>query len=239
MSGNRAVSVLLTDLRDMLNEPVAGFWTDEALIRYLRRAHRKFYALHASSAAGHNAQTESLSYTGGSRYVAMTADPPVDRIIKIEDRTDAAADSSGPMIREAEGLEEVLELQAGGSDLGNGSGGYPAVFWLENFETIATGVRTIEQRLWLAPAPGSTRTLLIRYQAEPSDFDSTTDTSGVPEYVEDCVLLQAAIYARLQEENPSGIGGLKNELTEAENLMRKLSRAGRRGPGRIKYRNVD
>lgn len=239
MSGNRTLSSLLTDLRALLNEPSAGFWTDTQLKQYLRMAHRNYYAKYASAAPELLAQEATVTYTANARNIDLSVEPPIDRIFSIEDRTSTASNQTGYVFREAGSYEELLAVQGSGLDYGYGYSGAPAIYWLEDAETMSSGVVTVTQRLWIAPIPGSSRSLYIRYQAQPSEFDDDNDTSGLPEHVEQCILLQAGVYARTQEENQGGIAVLKAMLADAEDTMRKLSRARRRGPGRIIYRNVD
>lgn len=239
MAGNNTLSTLLTELRDILNEPTAGFWTDSQLTRYLKRAHRKYFDLWTSLAPSRNTNESTVTYTANSRYIELSLDPPISRIVSIEDRTNATNNTAGSMLKPAESYEQILQLSYDNAELSiSGTDAYPAVYWLEEFESDSSGVKTVTQRLWLAPVPGGSRTLLIRYLPAPSNFDSSSDTSGLPERVEECILLKAAIYARLQEENTQGVAALKAMLQDAEYQLLKNSRT-TRGPGRIKYYSVD
>lgn len=240
MAGNNTMSTLLSELRNILNEPSAGFWTDSQLQTYLKRAHRKYYERWLSFAPARNTRELSVTYTGGSRYVDLSADPAIGKIVKVEDRTNATSSSSGAEISPAGSLDDLLRLSYGEVDFSyyTGTNVFPAVYWLEEAETDSSGTKTITQRFWLAPVPNGNRSILIRYQPVPSNFSSSSHTTGLPERVEECVILQAAIYARLQEENPQGMAALKTMLQDAEAEMIRNSRT-TRGPSRITYRSVD
>jgi len=237
---NTKLSDMRTSLRYMLNEPIAGFWSDAQLNHYLQIAYAEYYGRYYDKSPQQNTRTESLTYTANARYLDLTSDPPVMRIVRIEDRTGVSATSSGTLLREAGSIEELMSVQ-GGDTITDSVHGTPSLYWLENDqqEPSGGGEVVMTQRLWLAPIPSSSRSLSMVYQSTPTGFENDNDTTGLPGQVELCIIHKALVLARMQEENSQGLAMAKSLLADAEENMRRLSRGTRRGPGRIIYRNVD
>ncbi|MFO7902307.1 MAG: hypothetical protein R6U98_06595 [Pirellulaceae bacterium] len=79
--------------------------------------------------------------------------------------------------------------------------------WYFDHDIIAySGVVFDKQVLMLRPIPDSDVTLAIFIQPETDGLESDTATTGLPNYVEKPVVYQAAIAARLTEENPNTKG---------------------------------
>lgn len=77
--------------------------------------------------------------------------------------------------------------------------------------------------LYLRPVPTSSVTLRLHIQVEPHALSADTSSTGLPDFVEACLVYEAAIQARTIEENTSQISILSNLLAEAERKMYKLA----------------
>lgn len=102
---------------------------------------------------------------------------------------------------------------------------YPEKWFFHKEIVVTSGnVTTMVPKLFLRFMPTSSVTLRIYVQAEPPNLSADTATTGMPDYVEDCVVYDSGHVARLIEENTQQIGVMKSFLSSAEQEL--IRRAG-------------
>ena len=77
--------------------------------------------------------------------------------------------------------------------------------------------------LYLRPVPTGSVTLRLHVQVEPHALSADTSSTGLPDFIEACIVYDAAVQARIVEENTSQVSMLSNLLTQAEAKMYKLA----------------
>lgn len=180
----------------------------------------------------------------GSQYTAdwtdfYTSGYSIDMILKVEDRTTY---DPGDLLEPAESLIDIMESQSVRTDSTSYEATYslPIRYFFEKAESIASGVVTVRNRIYLGPLPSGNRSLRLHILCGPQAISTgDTYTTGLPEHAETCIVLDAAIQARLMEESPSGasLGSLNARKAEAEtNLLRHVSLS--REPNRVQYFDV-
>jgi hypothetical protein len=95
---------------------------------------------------------------------------------------------------------------------------------------------TIKRRLrvYLAPKPGSDRSIRFHFQRGSQQMYADASRSGAPGIVERCAILETVVKALRQEGSPAA-NEFKVDLKEEVLLLRQESGKFKRRPKRIKY----
>lgn len=215
---------MLQELRDQLNEPVANFWSDAQLYRYLTRAGRDLLS------AWQRRHTVMYSTTGEYTYPAATTnvmstigsgDTVPTYLQRLEDITDA----DDPIeLEPAESLDHIAELQV--------AEGSPTHYWI--YVTESSSVMYILTAL--APRPSEQVTLRAFYTPDWRNLTisaSTTDTLLMPQH-ESAIILKAAIRASMQDQNNALTSELRREFAQAEREAR-LMEMSQQGTDGVRY----
>jgi len=232
---NSARSALRTKVRNLLNEPTAGFWSDAVLNDFLQNAYDHYYREYVELNPEHGRRYHDFTYTGSAEYTDLTTTGyDIEQILQVEDRTDSQpgslleqSDSLGQLIRDA---NEYAALSV------TSNTGFKWAF--EKIESISSGVVTVTERIYFAPVPTAARSIRIHVQCAPQVLSGDTYTTGLPEFVERCIILMAAMDARLMELNPN-LGNLPMLLEQAEQRMYRHTRPVKRGPMSILYEDLN
>jgi|MudIll2142460700_1097286.scaffolds.fasta_scaffold432715_2 hypothetical protein len=218
---NSALSVIRAKVRRLLNEATAEFWSDAVLNDFIQNSFDHYYRAYTEINPEFGRKYEDITYTASAEYYDITATGgDIESILFVEDRTNY---QPGPKLQQATSLVELQKVS------------YPAIytslspcFWyFEKVESITTGVVTIKNRLYLGPKPGSAKSLRLHVQAGPQPLAGDAYTTGMPDFVERCIILGAAIDAKLMEASPN-IRGFQELLMQAEQrLMNHSNRIGR------------
>ena len=230
---NSTLTVILADVRSMLNEPIASnsFWTDDQLKGYIRRAHRDYWRKWCRYKPEHGSRTKDATYTASAESVDVTfsADEGFPATVdRCEDRTDVQPGVKIPWADSMEALTHYYNQLGDTALLSN----WPARVFGEIAQSASSGVQANVFRLYMGPIPASSRSLRLHYQAEPYPMTLTTHTTGLPGVVEECIIIKSAAYARAQEEATDEPFRLL--LSEAETEMRASARPLRKGPKRVR-----
>ena len=236
MAGNNTLATLRGNVRDYLNEPVSSssFWSDAQLNKYINFAYRKYADKWTRIQPQWGKRTVDITFPADSEYTDLDSSTwlyggPWRLDSFIEDRTYG---QPGYRIPWANSKEELFKYYNGIRD--ELVVGTNLVAWIEEF---LTGTGTSVLRLYLAPKPGSSRSLRLHFQVAAEELSSDTDTTKLPTCVEECVELDAVIRARgIQEEAPpQAITLAKTMLAEAEREMKAFARQFQRGPSRVRF----
>lgn len=228
---NAALSVLRTRLRAILNESTAGFWSDANLNIYIAMAVAKYHDWWTRHNPHWGKSTIDVTYTASAESVTITVSTGNEIMLVdyIEDRTNA---QPGPHIDLVNTKEELADHYGVYND--TSWDGIPLVAYIEVVEAEAVaGVKTHTYTIFLAPKPGSAHSLRLHTRRRPPALTSDTHTSGLPDIVEECVVLHAAMLARSQEESPPG--GLVQLLEMAERGAISSAKPLRSGPDSMVY----
>ena len=228
---NAALSVLRTRLRALLNEATAGFWTDANLNIYLAMAAAKYHDWWTRHSPHWGKSSIDVTYTASAESVAITVSTgnEIMLIDYVEDRTTT---QPGPRID----LVNTKDELAGNYGIYNDTSwdGIPLVAYVEVVEAEAVaGVKTHAYTIYLAPKPSGAHSLRLHTRRRPPALTADTHTSGLPDIVEECVVLHAAMLARSQEESPPA--GLVALLDMAERAAISSAKPLRSGPDSVVY----
>jgi len=233
MSGNSTLAQVLAEVRDMLNEPTASnsFWSDAQLNRYIKNAHRDYWRKWCRYKPEFGSRTKDATYTAAAESVdvSFSADEGFPSTVDFcEDRTDV---QPGPHIPWADSMDDLTRYY---NQLGDTSllSNWAAKVFGTIAQSASSGVQTNVFRLFLAPIPSGARSLRLHYQAEPYQMTAATHTTGLPDVVEQCIIIKTAILARAQEEATDE--PFRLILQEAEQEMRASARPLRKGPKRVR-----
>jgi hypothetical protein len=223
------LATLRTAVRDLLNEATAGFWTDAQLNRYLGRSRDRYYRKLVVQDPSFGKQTKDITYTAGAESVLLAIDDFREAIM-LEDRTGGGPGFQIPFADSLEQLYSRYSITTTGSNAG-----VPEMAFLQNTQTGSTTTLTQSLYLHLAPYPSGARSLRLHYRAHPVAFTGgDTYTSGMPSEWDDCIVIQAAIWARMQEEKPN-LEDLLLSLEKAEYEARKTTISLKRGNDHVVY----
>ena len=233
MSTGATLSALRTRLRDLLNEPTAGFWTDAQLNRYLATAYKRFYLEAIKLNPDFATRYYDITYTAGaaSVNVSITDSFICREVYGMEDRTTS---TPGPMMQQAESLEELHSCYA--NEPATVISGFPAKWYLKNVESTAAGVITQQLTIYVAPYPASAMTLRMHYRAEPQELSTAdTYTTGLSAEWDECVVYGALVLARMQEENSGGAQSAQTMVEASFVNAARLTRPIMRNSARVRY----
>lgn len=231
MSGS-TLSTLRTRVRDLLNEPTAAFWSDAQLNRYIASASNRYHGLLVQRDPNFALIAQDITYTASATSVKVTIGDSMlfKEAVLLEDRTYC---TPGVPIPKADSLEDLFLAYRYVGD--STVAGEPAKYFVTVQQTIATGVVTEDLYLWLAPYPSAARTVRLHFRAFPNLISGgDTYTTGLTQQYDDCVVLQATIYAKLQEEKPN-LGNLQTELDKAERYAARLTNPMTRNSARVRW----
>jgi hypothetical protein len=182
------------------------------------------------------------AYARGANYLAdyydFNSGLEIEQIVACEDYTDT---DPGIELTSCVGYREVMLLQreAVGVDI-NYKNGDPYRYFFEKAEKNIDGSIFIRERMYLAPAAKTERKIRLHVLTGPAAMSSDTKTTGLPDYAEQCMVLAAAVEARLMEESPSGasLGALQKQLEKAEYDLLRHTKNYERGPSQVQFFDV-
>lgn len=208
---------LRTYLRRLLNEPTAAFWSDADLNEYIRRACDKYYSIYQARVPEFGIIEYSVTYTASAKSVKITeTDWSFREAISLEDVTSSDPGIPIPIVNSMEFFS-----RAGSSEM-DVTTGYQAsqtIAHISHEQSINTGIVSNDLVIRLIPVPGTTLNLKLKIRALPADITGGDSyTCGLPQIFDTPIVLQAAIFAKLQEQNPD-TGQLSAELARAEQFL--------------------
>ncbi|MBW2704146.1 MAG: hypothetical protein JRF33_25280 [Deltaproteobacteria bacterium] len=232
-AGNSTLADILAEVRDLLNEPTASnsFWADSQLKRYIKNSHRDYWRKWARKKPEFGSRQKDFTYTASAEYVdvSFTDDEGFPATVDYcEDRTDMQPGTKIPWADSMEALTHYYNQLGDTVLLSN----WPARIFGTIHQSASSGVQTNVFRTHVAPIPSGSRSMRLHYQAEPYQLTALTHTTGLPDVVEQCIILKAASIARAQEEATDEPFRLL--LDEAEKEMISSSRPLRKGPKRVR-----
>jgi hypothetical protein len=186
--------------------------------------------------------TNTAGTTAGANYLADYFDfdsgLEIEQIIACEDYT---SESPGVELTPCTTYREVMVLQEQlvGVDP-NYTNGEAFRFFFEKAEKNISGSIFIRERMYLAPVAKSERKIRLHVLTGPAAMSSDTLTTGLPDYAEACMVLDAAIQARMMEESPAGasLGVLTARLEKAEMELLRHVKNYTRGPSQVQFFDV-
>ena len=212
-----------------MNEASAAFWSDDQLDSYINASYFEFFREYQRKMPAWARRAESLTYTASAESVTFTVSDGTPWYFEyVEDQTNSDPGFVIPLTTDKARLHRSYSIISDSS-----IDGQSTVCYVEFTQTKSSGVFTDTCKVYLSPKPSSDRSLVIHLQLAPEEMTADTHTTGMPDFVERCVVLQAAIYARVQEESPHSF--LDKELEKAKVAMQKNIRPLKRGPGRVRY----
>lgn len=231
--GNSTLSTIRGVLRTRLNESTAGFWSNANLNTHLQTAYSKHFNRYLNKNPRLARQTADVTYTALAESVTVTTTGySIGRIILVEDRTDI---QPGVPLEEADSFWNVVN-ESVEPDASDNPTGDPNKWYFVRSSSTATGVISLTQTLYLSPVPGSARSLRIHYMADAQSLSADTYTTGLPDDYEECVVAEAAVLAKIQEQvAPVVLQVYRDQLQNAEAMVRENSRGLSRGPTRIRF----
>lgn len=204
---------MLQELRDQLNEPVANFWTDAQLYRYLTRAARDLLSAWQRHHSLIYSQAHDYTYpaaTASHNSTVGTGDAMITRVLRVED----VSNPNDPIeLEPAESLDHLRDLQ-----VAEGTPTHYLVSMAENSSAMV--VSTL-----LAPRPTEQITLRIFYSPDWREYTisaSTTDTILMSQH-ESAIILKAAIRASMQDQNNALTSELRREFAQVERESRLMN----------------
>lgn len=225
--GNTAKSVLRGKLRVVLNEPTDAMFTNAALNQFMQDALNHYGRIYLSRDPQQANRYEDISYPAGSESYDITTSGYSIAFIKwAEDRTSI---QPGTEIRPFDSFQDMKSAQTFSESNFVAPGYY--------FQKEEDGSGGVNQTIYLAPNDIG-KSLRLHVQAEPQILTAEDDTTLMPDSVERCILLQAALDARMMEESPN-VGLLQTQLAKAEMTMLKQVASITRGPAAIRFHSVD
>lgn len=234
MDGSTLLS-LRTDLRRLLNEPTASFWSDADLNAYIQKACNKYYAIYQSLVPEFGMIQYDITYPSGAEsYAISESDWSFREAIRLEDRTNQTPGVVIPITNSLEAL-----LRAHGVQNENTQTGLPTLAYVGHAQSVSSGTVSNELTIWIAPKPSGTLSLRLHIRALPADISAgDSNTVGLPQVFDAPIILQAAAFARIQEQN-SDVGQLNQELARAEEFMYSQIRPYAREAGQVVWESDD
>lgn len=226
---------LRTHLRRILNEPSPGFWTNADLNAYIKKACDKYYSIYQSKVPEFGRIEYDITYPASSEnYDISESDWCFREALMLEDRTNGTPGIQIPIVNS---IDKVLRAN---SDISTDTYfGTPQIAYVEHTQDISSGVVSNTLTIWLSPVPASSRTLRLHIRAVPADIStSDTNTTGLPVIFDNAIVLQAAAFARLQEQN-SEVGMLMQELERAEEFVSNQIKPYAREASRVVFESDD
>lgn len=220
MAGNSTLYELRELLKRKLNAHQGDdFWTDADLNAYLEEEFQTFQriAVKKNAEMGRSYYDATMPAETTELDIPLTTLDPA-AILSIEDRTTY---QPGPLLDWAEGFDHIqMSLENTLVEFL----GRPNLCFVER---VAGHIR-----IYTSPKSSEARSLRLHLQLGPGDFSSSDNIkSGLPDYVEKCIVLAAAITARNQEQNFEAIQVLSNLLRQAKvDMTRQLRSLNRDAP---------
>lgn len=237
---NSKRSEIRTEVRRLLNEedPDDSLWSNARLDALIARKYSYWLKRFVSQSPENSnfTMTETMTTSG---ELQITEDFGVRHIIEVRDSTQQ---TPGVTLEWADSWDQLVACRRDNfSD--TQQTGAPT---MAHFERVISdhGDMTypITGTLYVAPIPSSTRTLNLKVQLGPGSHMKHSDDARtlLPDEVEDCLIHDVCIEARLQEgASASEVELLRSELQTLERRLFTAARSVKRGPGRIRYYDVD
>lgn len=232
MSGNRSASTLLTRVKDLLNNQT--ICTNAELYRHMDSVYKKWFEWLQNRHPDVLKTTKTITYTASAFEYDLSGSFS-DAIYRIESVRDYTDGDPGIPLDQADSHESIIQMQFAGVVNTTVYGNPTHWYYFRDF-SVASGVYTVVQKLLVAPVPTGARSLKMVCQLDPLDLTvATTYTTGLPHFVEELIIIETAILARLQEGDDKSVALFKERLGSAEVHAISQLKPIRRGPTRIRF----
>lgn len=237
---NSKRSELRTEIRRVLNETDStdSMWTNTVLNDLIARKY-SYWLKRFVSASPENSNIEVTETLTTSGTLKISEDFGFRHIMEVRDTTDS---TQGVTMVWADSWEQLVSTRRSSDNITNITAAPTTIWFSRTIGDHGDMTFPIEGNLEFAPTPSSSRTIKVKGQLGVGRHMKHSDNARtyLPAELEDCLIHDTAIAARLQEQAPkSEIDPLREELNELMKRIPVAARSIRRGPGRIRYYDVD
>jgi len=231
-NGNSTRALLITEIKNQLNDPNGEMWSAADLQRYLQRAVTTWYnkMIRLNSELANRYEDFTFAASTSRMDMTSTLANGIRKVIMLEDRTNQ---QPGPCWVAAEDVRDLYRYSLNVVDSVLYGNNPKFVFYFEQAGTLAAA-QTLKPYLEVSPQLTSARSMRIHYQCEAPSMSVDAATSALPPEAEEAVVLQACILAKFQEDE-SVPQAWQAALDVAERHLRETVRPIMRGPKRIRY----